>query len=72
MTIRDLVDNITVQGHIEVRELKDDDVNSVWEDDDFTGITKNLEPYADREIAYMYPVPVNGKRPTGRIVIEIK
>ena len=70
LTIRDLANNIQLEGRVEVRKVREDDAITVWRDNEFTGITAELEPYADSEITYMFPIGWTNN--TGCIVIEIK
>ncbi len=56
MTIRDLMEEIEVQGPVQIKRLKGDDIDVVYDTDDirYYSDSKHLEPYLDKEILYMY------------------
>ena len=54
MTIRDLVFETEVQGLVHIKRITDDDVEVVYESEDGLANRDELEPYMDKEIAYMY------------------
>lgn len=57
MKLRDLLENVTVQGSVAVVEWKDDTENVLFSTDDFEGRAHNIdESVLDREILYIFPV----------------
>ena len=59
MTIRDMIEQFTIQGVLHVKTMVDDDVITLWKNEgtDELGVSvpESLEPYADTPILYMYP-----------------
>ena len=58
MTIRDMIEQFTIQGVLHVKTMVDDDVITLWKNeaaDELVDIPESLEPYADTPILYMYP-----------------
>lgn len=57
MTVRDLAEQVNVQGNIVLREIKNGetaiDVAEIVGTDWFT-ITKEIEPYVDRVVTFIY------------------
>lgn len=60
MTISDIIDQITIEGRIIIRKIREEDAIEIYRTDECGGtglqITKELKPYADMEIKYMYPI----------------
>lgn len=56
LTIRDLIEQIEVQGTVSVRQITNDDVVKVYKSPEYGGLheCKALEPYLDKEIKYIY------------------
>lgn len=54
MTIRDLILETEVQGLVHIKRITDDDVEVVYESEDGLTNCEDLEPFMDKEIAYMY------------------
>lgn len=58
MTIRDMIEQFTIQGVLHVKTMVDDDAITLWKNeaaDELVGIPESLEPYVDTPILYMYP-----------------
>lgn len=72
MTIRDLVEQVNIQGNIVITEIENGEniigLASIKETD-WLGITKELEPYAERTITFMYAVNQIDNMPT--LIIEL-
>lgn len=67
MTIRDLLDQVNIEGAVQIKETRDDDIVVVYETDDIRfEDNRKIKRYLNREITYMY---VNSM-PT--LCIEIK
>jgi len=60
MTISNIIDQITIEGRIIIRKIREEDTIEIYRTDECGGtglqITKELKPYADMEIKYMYPI----------------
>ena len=54
MTIKDLIFETEVQGLVHIKKIADDDVEVVYESEDGLINREDLEPFMDKEIAYMY------------------
>ena len=55
MTIRDLLDQVNIEGAVQIKETRDDDIVVVYETDDIRfEDNRKLKRYLDREITYMY------------------
>ena len=68
MTIRDLFEQVTVQGLLEVKIMGGDNAVTVWRNntpDEFNYVPHGLNKYVDNEIGYIYPGD-------GTIVIEVE
>lgn len=54
LTIRDLIGYVEVQGGVQIKRICGDDIDVVYETEDGLYNTKELTPYLDKEILYMY------------------
>lgn len=55
MTIRDLLDQVNVEGAVQIKETQDDDIVVVYETDDIRfEDNRKIKRYLNREIIYMY------------------
>lgn len=54
ITIGDLMNNVDVQGYTIVNKIEKDDVVTVYEGVDGLNVTEGIEPYLDKEMAYLY------------------
>ena len=72
MTLRELVEQINIQGNVVIREIENgENVIDlvVIKEVDWLGITKELQPYAERTVTFMYAVKQIDCMPT--MIIEI-
>ena len=55
MTIRDLLDQVNIEGAVQIKETQDDDIVVVYETDDIRfEDNRKIKRYLNREITYMY------------------
>lgn len=55
MTIRDLLDQVNIEGAVQIKETQDDDIVVVYETDDIRfEDNRKIKRYLNREIIYMY------------------
>ena len=55
MTIRDLIDQVEIEGPVQIKRVYGDDIDVVYDTDDIRYYkSSELKPYLDKEIAYMY------------------
>ena len=53
-TIRDLINQVEVQGPVQIKRICGDDVDVVYETEDGLWNEKETEPFLDKEILFMY------------------
>lgn len=55
MTIRDLIEQVSyIQGNIEIQQMQNDEMTTLYEDIDGLTYNNKTEPYLDKEIRYLY------------------
>lgn len=53
-TIRDLINQVEVQGPVQIKRICGDDIDVVYETEDGLWNEKETEPFLDKEILFMY------------------
>ena len=54
-TIMDLIDQVEVQGLVQIKRVNGDDIDVVYESEDGLYQTKKkISPFLNKEISYMY------------------
>lgn len=54
LTIRDLINQVEVQGRVQIKRICGDDIDVVYESEDGLCNRKETEPFLDKEILFMY------------------
>lgn len=58
MTLRELMENINIEGGIKVQCWEDENNPTIYFEDQINcGIPNELKEHMDREVAYMFPYP---------------
>lgn len=66
MTLYELINNVMVQGHIKIVEMSDYGIEELYEKTtDYLGYCKEIEPYSEREVGYIYSTPFD------EVIIEL-
>lgn len=53
-TIMDLINQVEVQGFVQIKRICGDDIDVVYESEDGLCNRKETQPFLDKEILYMY------------------
>lgn len=58
MTIRDLIEQVELEGPVQIKRICGDDIDVMFDTDDIRyfsfGKSNNIESFLDKEITYMY------------------
>jgi hypothetical protein len=66
MTLRDLLENVTVQGCVRIQSCGSGYKASIYYDGNADDIWKKIEEYGDKELTYIFPLDGD------RICIEVE
>ena len=69
MTLRELIDDVCVQGHILVQRYNGEKNITLYEEECEMGYDKKIEPLLERTVNYIYPKVINDERIV--LIIEI-
>lgn len=72
MTIRDLFEQTCIQGNVEIQQMQNDEMVTLYEDYEINEV--KAEPYMDKEIAYIYSsyYEITSRNCISVLVIEIE
>ena len=57
MTLRDLLENVTIQGCVTIQSCGSGYKPTIYYDGDADNIWKKIEEYGDKELTYIFPYP---------------